>query len=637
MHSCTTFAFPPTAQRQSQKYVQLMTERTLSELQKEYRNFFLGKLSLYGVKSPAELTKEGKSKFFTEIKEDWATVKLIKKQLIDAEKISVKEPIESYVKTTLKEKNVEQPLAFENFSKQDITINYTKEKNQEPSSKKTPQSEQETSQQEITKQVIISEQNQEQTDDLRILFIPNNHFAQTEQYQYPVVKMPKHNCTLKLPRIGRSNQKGYKEDDFFSKIKLQILDIEVSNNFHMVIPNYSKPYEPDMVLFDKEKNLYIDIEIDEPYDGFYRYPTHNYRAEDDFKQDNIRDLFFTESGWVVIRFTEKQVHKQPNECIDYIKNVINSIYSKGFSKTPKCELENQWNENQCIQWQLNNYRENYLEIHSFYKRKSHKEVVFAELEYEPIEVNIQRTQFEDIEKQFDKDLHKYFHPKDKTGNAEFISVTTLVERFFQFDILRYIQKEAEKLNRDEEELFREFQALRDEAAVLGTELHLQIEKYLKGEEYDVESLIEFKYFLNFVKEKIVPKGLTFSEAEKKIFYPKFNVAGTVDCLFKNSDGKFVMVDWKRSKKLIVEGTNQPDKRGFQIDIEGLMDLNTSSYYRYCIQQNIYKYILEQEYNIIISDMVLAVLHEKYSNYHTIKLPVMINEIKVILNSINHKI
>jgi len=613
-----------------------MNERILSELQKEYRNFFLGKLNLYGVKSPAELTKEEKSKFFTEIKEDWATVKLSKKQLINAEKISVKEPIETYEKTTQKEKSVKQPEAFEDFSKQEITTNYTKEKNLEPTKKKTPQKEQDTSQQEFTKQVILSEQNQEQTDDLRILFTPNNHFAQTELYQYPVVKMPKHNCALKLPRKGRSNQKGYKENDFFSKIKLQILDIELSNNFHLVIPNYSKPYEPDMVLFDKQLNLYIDVEIDEPYDGFYRYPTHNYRAEDDFKQDNIRDLFFTESGWVVIRFTEKQVHKQPNECIDHIKNVINSIYSKEFSKTAKCELENQWDENLCTQLQLNNYREKYLEIHSFSRRTSHIEVLVAEQEYEPIEINIQRTQFEDIEKQYDKDLHKYFHPKDKTGNAEFISVTTLVERFFQFDILRYIEREAEKLNRDEEELFREFQALRDEAAVLGTELHLQIENYYNKKSFD-DSLKEFKYFLDFEKEKIVPRGLTFSEAEKKIFYPKFNVAGTVDCLFKNSDGKYVMVDWKRSKKLIVEGTNQPDKRGFQIDIEGLMDLNTSSYYRYCIQQNIYKYILEQEYNIIISDMVLAVLHEKYSNYHTIKLPVMINEIKVILNSINHKI
>ena len=598
-----------------------MNEKKLSELQKEYRAFFLEKMRLYGVKSPAELTKEKKGEFFTSIKQDWAKIKLAKNKLKEVNK---------------RETTTEKPKR----TFQDNTLFDTKDKreeqNQAPRQERKQKQESPSHSSQITKQVIKSEPNKEQTDDLKILFSPNNHFAQNENYLYPVVKMPKHNSSLKLPRIGRSNQKGYKENDFFNEIKLQIFDIELTNNVHMVIPNYNKPYEPDIVLFDKRLNLYIDVEIDEPYDGFYRYPTHNYRAEDDFKQDNIRDLFFTESGWVVIRFTEKQVHKQPTECIDYIKNVINSIYSKEFSKTAKCELENQWDENLCTQWQLNNYREKYLEIHSFYRRTSHIEVLVSEQEYEPIEVNIQRTQFEDIEKQYDKDLHKYFHPKDKTGNAEYISVTTLVERFFQFDILRYIQREAEKLNRDEEELFREFQALRDEAAVLGTELHLQIENYFTKKPFD-DSLQEFKYFLTFEKEKIVPKELIFSEAEKKIFYPKFNVAGTVDCLFKSSDGKYVMVDWKRSKKLIVNGTNKPDKRGFEIQIAGLTNLTNCSYYRYCIQQNMYKYILEQEYNIVISDMVLAVLHEKHSNYHTIKLPKMTNETKVILNSINHKI
>jgi hypothetical protein len=47
----------------------------------------------------------------------------------------------------------------------------------------------------------------------------------------------------------------------------------------MVIPHFNRPYEPDIVLFDKERNLYIDIEIDEPYDGYYRYPTHNLNSE----------------------------------------------------------------------------------------------------------------------------------------------------------------------------------------------------------------------------------------------------------------------------------------------------------------------------------------------------------------------
>lgn len=603
-----------------------MNERKLSALQKEYRTFFLEKMKLYGVKSPVELTKEKKSEFFKEIKRDWTEHKLSKRQLKGTNKKNI-------------ERTVEEPLEkyLENAKKETDNEWFKKEHSGQPFGEKRGQrQEHEGALEEPVKQIIKSEPNHEQTDDLRIFFNPNNHFAQDDQYQYPVVKMPKQMSILKLPRAGRSNQKGYKENDFYNQLKQHLTDIEIATDVHMVIPNFTKPYEPDIVLIDKNLNLYIDIEIDEPYEGFYRYPTHNYRAEDNFKQDNIRDLFFTESGWVVIRFTEKQIHKQSNECIGYVKNVINSIRNLEFNTNPTCEIENQWNENQCIQWQLANYRENYLGILSFNKRKGLKEVVVDEAEFETIETNIQRTPFRDFELKIDKDLHKYFNPKDKTGNAEYISVTTLVERFFQFDILRYIQREAEKQNRDEEDVLREFQTLRDEAAVLGTELHLQIENYLTKKQFD-DSLPEFQYFMNFEKDKIIPKGLTFIEAEKKIFYHKYNVAGTVDCLFKNSEGKYVMVDWKRSKKLIVKGTNKPDKRGFPIEIEGLNTLTNCSYYRYCIQQNMYKYILEKEYNIIISEMILAVLHENYPNYHTIKLPEMVKETRTIFNSINHKI
>ena len=62
-----------------------MNERKLSELQKEYRAFFLEKMRLYGVNSPAELSKDKKSEFFREIKQDWVTVKLRKKKLIGFE------------------------------------------------------------------------------------------------------------------------------------------------------------------------------------------------------------------------------------------------------------------------------------------------------------------------------------------------------------------------------------------------------------------------------------------------------------------------------------------------------------------------------------------------------------------------
>jgi hypothetical protein len=613
-----------------------MNERKLSELQQDYRNFFKGKMELYGVKSPAQLSIEKKSEFFTAIKKDWAKYKIEKQRLKEAkQRVStlVEEPIEVLEEYRNIHKESSQTKGWTEHEQKRKQPNHTSQKTTD---KKT-NGEEEERPREYTKQIIKSEPNQEQTEDLKILFNPNNHFAQKEQYLYPVVKMPKSNTILKLPRNGRSNQKGYKEKDFYNQLKQNITDIEMTENVHLIIPNFNKPYEPDIVLFDKKLNLYIDIEIDEPYDGYYRYPTHNYSAETLFKQDNIRDLFFTESGWVVIRFTEKQVHKQSKECIDYIQNVINSIYSKDFNIIPSCEIEKQWNENESIQWQLNYYREKYLEIPSFHKRANLTEVIVSiQDEDEPIEDKIQRTPFKDIQDEFDKDLHKYFI--DNTGNAEYISVTTLIERFFQFDLLRYLEKKAIEEGKSEEEVLDAHLFKTYEAALLGTKLHLLIENYFTKNQKPIEdNLPEFDFFLKFVHEKIIPKGLTFLEAEKRIFLPEFNVAGTVDCLFYSSDDKYIMADWKRSKKLIVKGTNRPDKRGFQIEMQGLTDLTNCSYYRYCIQQNMYKYILEKEYNILISEMILVVLHEEFSNYYTIKLPEMPNETKVILNSINHKI
>ena len=592
-----------------------MTERKLSELQKEYRDFFFEKLRLYGVKSPAQLTKEKKSAFFTDIKQDWAKIKIAKNQTKETYKratnITLEKPKQSYQEKILKD---------------------TGEKKQAQENTNTSQG--------VIKQIIKSEPNQDQTDYLTILYTPNTHFEQVENYLYPVVKMPKHNSSLKLPRIGRSNQKGYKENDFYNAVKHQICDIELTNNVHMVIPNFNKPYEPDLVLFDKSLNLYIDIEIDEPYDGYYRYPTHYVNLEDEIKQDDIRDLFFTESGWIVIRFTEKQVHCQANECIDYIKDVLNSIYNRDVINDVKYEIEYQWDYNKCIQWQKIYYRENYLGIDRFQKQYSYKEIEIDLEESESIESIIKRTKRFNLDNwncsiAFDEESHKYLHPKDETGNAQYISVTTLIERFFPFDLKRYIERKAEEENRTEEDVLDEYLIIRDEASEKGTYLHSQIEKFLKGTDFDSESK-EFKLFCDFYNNEIEKRNLVFFDAEKMIFSNKYNVAGTIDCLFqKTNKDEYIMFDWKRSKKLIIDG--RPRIFGYGYALSELSTLDNSSYHRYCLQQNIYKHMIEAEYSMKISSMKLVVLHENYPNYYIVDVPIMKKETNIILNSLNIKI
>jgi hypothetical protein len=124
-------------------------------------------------------------------------------------------------------------------------------------------------------------------------------------------------------------------------------------------------------------------------------------------------------------------------------------------------------------------------------------------------------------------------------------------------------------------------------------------------------------FLKFHEEQIQKRGLSFYDAEKIVTLPQYGIAGTVDALFRKPDGNFVMVDWKRSKHLIIDG--YPKKYGIGRGLSILSHLDNSSYYHYELQQSFYKYILENQYNMKISSMILCVLHPDYDRYYTIKL------------------
>ena len=589
-----------------------MSNRELSFLQKAYREFFLDHLTEFAVDTPAKLDYEQKREFFIRIREGW---KVKKAELIKPRDVN---PAPTKKDGYARVKVSRPPIAMEpkrSTYKKSSSFVHSEEQAEEVIQ-------------------ILSEKNPEQTDDLKIKYHPNQFFEQDEPYKYPVVKMPKEASFLKLPRKGRALGKGYKENDFCQAILTHIPDLEVAVDVHMAIPHHNKPYEPDIVLIDQKLNLFIDIEIDEPYDGYYRFPRH------ELEKDDIRDLFFIESGWIVIRFTERQVHLQEKECIAFIKDVLNSIYAYQLEVTSNCLPELQWDYQQAVRWEKEHYREKYLGIESFGKQKITKEIVVDVEDIDGIEENLHRTKkpkapalLDNIA--FEDETHTYHHPKDETGNAEYISVTTLIDRFFPFDLDRYIHNKAKKEGKSEKEILDEFLKIRDEASEKGTLLHEQIENFLKGKDYEVDSQ-EFRMFLDFYHQIVVTKGFEFVEAEKRILLDEYNIAGTVDALFKkrNSD-EYLIVDWKRSIKLVVDG--HPKKYGRGYGLSELGHLDNSSYYKYALQQNIYRYILQKKYGMTISSMNLIVLHENFDSFHRINLAVMEREVSIIFKSINHKI
>jgi len=120
-------------------------------------------------------------------------------------------------------------------------------------------------------------------------------------------------------------------------------------------------YYPDFTFFSKKHNLYLDIEIDEPY-NFKGKPTHIIGSDDS------RNLFFMEASWVVIRFTEEQVVRQPVQCCKFIADTIFKLTKdKTFQDNlkgiqPLTILPSPWTAQQAQQMAANRVRDSYTDI-----------------------------------------------------------------------------------------------------------------------------------------------------------------------------------------------------------------------------------------------------------------------------------
>lgn len=100
----------------------------------------------------------------------------------------------------------------------------------------------------------------------------------------------------------------------------EIPDCIVKSGLGLFGNGYHHPYTPDAIIHVPKYNLWIDVELDEPWykENGERIPSHCV----DFQKDCQRDKFFLEANWVVIRFAEEQVIKQPKSCAKEIAQFL---------------------------------------------------------------------------------------------------------------------------------------------------------------------------------------------------------------------------------------------------------------------------------------------------------------------------
>ena len=229
--------------------------------------------------------------------------------------------------------------------------------------------------------------------------------------------------------------------------------------------------------------------------------------------------------------------------------------------------------------------------------------------------------------QFSDSDHTYLI--DKKNKA--VSVTELIGRYFpKFDKEFWANKESIKPGKPKNEILKKWDDLGKKARDLGTELHEQIENFYNSKEYIRSKELDkfFKFHKNHIQDKYKPH-----RTEWRIFDEDKNLAGTVDMVYEKENGELFIFDWKRSKKIINSDGSIEKNNPFENGLNGLSHLPSSDYVKYCLQQNIYKNILESKYDKKVSSMNLLILHPHIDNYHIIQVESFKNETKYLLDSI----
>lgn len=240
---------------------------------------------------------------------------------------------------------------------------------------------------------------------------------------------------------------------------------------------------------------------------------------------------------------------------------------------------------------------------------------------------------------FDEAAHRY----SVDGYGEMRSVSSIVALFFkEFDAEYWSLRKCGGDALAAAQLRDEWSARGCVASQVGTYLHKQIEDYLNGKR-DIDVLCEvcYKGCYKQICEKVdITREWTFFKAfdsvvgytpfrtEWRVYDTDARMAGTIDLVCACSDGSYEMYDWKRSNKVNPEEVNRWAK-----GMNGLEHLTDTSYSHYCLQQNLYRYMLERNYGIRISRMNLVVLHPDYASYRIVPVPRMDREVATILSKI----
>ena len=467
--------------------------------------------------------------------------------------------------------------------------------------------------------------------------------------EYPLISFPEQGTITYPFRRHPLVKPGTLELQFAHELTAKLpAGVECIMNACIITTDKQPPYYPDLALVVADKpEVRIDVEIDEPYVAATREPIHYVSCGDMF-----RDHLLNRHGWTVVRLAAQQIEQETSICVDFLVELVTAMVADMqdidqhvYTSVPFPVAR--WSRNEALkmaywqkvkgedrEWIVDRYALDDDELKCRQQVKPFEKTADMREKMQTFRDAGRYEQDADID--FEPDEHIYIYK----GIKRMLPVSSLIAYFFEeFQALPQAENQWRYKGTPVEESLDKWAKSGRMASEVGTFVHLQTENYFQRGYFETECRLQFGsdtevvsveqeklHFLHFIRDyQIEPY-----RQEWPVYDKELNIAGTIDLICQNDDGEYTIYDWKRSSK-VVNAQGQPIVEAFRgrMSYNGI-SLPDTSFYHYCIQQNLYRYMLERHYGIKVKSMNLVVLCPDYPTYYVVPIPKMDQIIQQII-------
>ena len=473
--------------------------------------------------------------------------------------------------------------------------------------------------------------------------------------EYPLISFPEQGTITYPFRRHPLVKPGTLELQFAHELTAKLpAGVECIMNACIITTDKQPPYYPDLALVVADKpEVRIDVEIDEPYVAATREPIHYVSCGDMF-----RDHLLNRHGWTVVRLAAQQIEQETSICVDFLVELVTAMVADMqdidqhvYTSVPFPVAR--WSRNEALkmaywqkvkgedrEWIVDRYALDDDELKCRQQVKPFEKTADMREKMQTFRDAGRYEQDADID--FEPDEHIYIYK----GIKRMLPVSSLIAYFFEeFQALPQAENQWRYKGTPVEESLDKWAKSGRMASEVGTFVHLQTENYFQRGYFETECRLQFGsdtevvsveqeklHFLHFIRDyQIEPY-----RQEWPVYDKDLNIAGTIDLICQNDDGEYTIYDWKRSSR-VVNAQGQPIVEAFRgrMSYNGI-SLPDTSFYHYCIQQNLYRYMLESHYGIRVKSMNLVVLSPDYPTYYVVPIPKMDQIVQQIITICQQK-